>query len=165
MDEIEVLLKRLKDLFEALDNELDFSDEPLPVGLCREMPCLGSPEEIAELINTGYGYILHRAAITAIVGNGEKLVGVKKIPVVQLRRDKDGCAMYKDGKCLLMQSGRTPVMGKLHLLTGGLGARTMKFLIHTAVMEWLNPNNAPQVRFCMKSLEMIEKNLDSNHTN
>lgn len=166
MDEIDELMACLKNLFDSLENESDYSGQPLPMELCKEMNCLGTPEEIAGLINAGYGRVLHPVRVMAVAANKGDIIASKRIPMVQLMSDKNGCVMHKDGKCLLWQSGLTPMMGRMHLLfRGDMRTKALKFLFHLTVMEWLNPANESDILFCLKSLDRIDEKIDGNHTN
>lgn len=162
MDELHDMLRHLEKLFQALEKEADFSEAPIP-DFCSGITCMGTPAEMVGLIKAGYGCTLRPLRVTAVVGNRKGEIAAKEIPMVQVVNDENGCAMYKNGRCLLWESGLTPMMGKLHLLKGGrLGTKTKKFLFHIAVMEWLDPDNASDIRFC---LEEINKNSGGNHTN
>lgn len=165
MDEFHKMLKHLEKLFKALERESDFSEAPIP-DFCSGICCMGTPAEIASLIKAGYGCTLHPVRVTVVAGNGKGEIASKEILMVQMASDRNGCALHKNGKCLLGESGLTPVMGKLHLVKGQmLGTKTKKFLFHITVLEWLDRDNDPDIRFCLKSLEEINKKLDSNPTN
>lgn len=165
MDEFHKMLKHLEKLFKALERESEFSETPIP-DFCSGMSCMGTPAEIASLIKAGYGCTLRPMRVTVVAGNGKGDIVSKEIPMVQVANDRNGCALHKNGKCLLWESGLTPMMGRLHLENGEmLGTKTKKFLFHITVLEWLDPNNGPDIRFCLESLEEINRKLDSNPTN
>lgn len=165
MDEFHKILKHLEKLIKAMERESDFSDTPIP-DFCSGMSCMGTPAEIASLIKAGYGCTLLPMRVTVVTGNGKGDIASKEIPIMQVANDRNGCVMHKNGKCLLWELGLTPMMGKQHLLKDGkLGTKTKKGLFHSTVLEWLDPNNASDIRFCLKSMEENYKNLDSNPTN
>lgn len=166
MDDLNDLLKALDNILNSLEEESGLSDEPLPVSLCSEITCMGTPEDMSALIKAGYGFALRAMMVTAVAGNKKGVIASKKIPMVQLAIDKNGCVMHKEGKCLLWPSMLTPSMGKIHLLRGRrLSAKAINFLLHSCVMEWFNPDNASDILFCLKSLERIEKDKENNHAN
>lgn len=166
MDDLNDLLKALDNILDSLEKDSDYSDEPLPVSLCSEITCMGTPEDMSALIKAGYGSALRAMMVTAVVGNKKGVIATKKIPMVQVAIDKNGCVMHKEGKCLLWPSMLTPSMGKIHLLRGrGLSAKAIKFLLHSCVTEWFNPANVSDILFCLKSMERIEKDKENNHAN
>lgn len=166
MNDLDDLLRSLDSLYDLLEKDTDFSDAPLSVGLCCGMSCMGRPQDMVALIKAGYGFALRPRMVIAAVGNNKGVIASKKIPLVQVAIDKNGCVMHKDGKCLLWPSALTPLMGKMHLLKEQkLGTKAMKILFYICVMEWLDPANASNVMFCLKSLESIEKDEGNNHTN
>lgn len=166
MDDLNELFQSLDWLFDLLEKDPDFSDDPLPDELCCGMACMGTPQDMVALIKAGYGFALRAKMAIATVGNSNCEIASTKIPLVQVGIDKDGCVMHKDGKCLLEPSALTPLMGKLHLLRGQkLGAKAIKIVFHICVMEWFDTTNASDVLYCLKSLESIEKGKNYNHTN
>lgn len=166
MDEFKDALKILAEIAEGLEEEGDIQFGSNIPELCTEMMCFGVPNDISRLINAGYGHVLRLARVTMIIGSKKGALTSEEIPMVQLQHDKDGCVMYKNGKCLLAESGLTPMMGKIHLLTGGAGASVInKLLFHQIIGEWGDRDNEAIVRFCLKSLDRINKSISRNHTN
>lgn len=74
-------------------------------------PCLGTPEDIMKLIESGYG---NRLASTAWAAG--MVMGVIDHPVemIQAIQEEDGfCTFFHDGKCELHNLGLKPTEGKL----------------------------------------------------
>ncbi len=78
--------------------------------LCQQQchqPCLGTPEDIAKLVDAGYGDRLAPTQWAAGVTN-------KVIPMVQARVEDNGwCTFFHDGKCELHDKGLKPTEGRL----------------------------------------------------
>lgn len=151
-------------LCKRLEQESDYSNDPLPVSFCTGIPCIGTPELIADLIKAGYGNVLRLVTVHAIACTRSGAISSSKdIQMVQLVHDKNGCAMYKDGECLLWKSGLTPLMGKLHLIMGNkLQPKLLKLLLYVTITQWVDSSNASTVDFCLKKLK---KNVQENNTN
>lgn len=165
MDDLEELLRNLKESLKEFVGEQNIKGASLGPELCERMACFGTPSEIAKLINAGYGNALRGVMVEGIGISQGGRVSSQKFPMVQLSHDQNGCAMHKNGKCLLMESGLTPAMGMVHLLTNGVMDDLIKeAMIPGMVMEWVDSDNRDAVRFCLRNLEKINE-LSRNHTN
>lgn len=156
------LLEQIERLCSTLEQESNYSDEPLPIKICTDMPCIASPEEVSNLIKAGYRSALRTVLVKAIFGNrSEGIISTEDIPMVQIASDRKGCAMCKDGECLLWNSGLTPLMGKVHLMKR-MTSKLMKLIISVTISQWAATCNASTVNFC---LQEMDKNASGNHTN
>lgn len=164
MFDIKELLEQFELLCRKLEQDSNYSDEPLPVELCTDLPCLATPEEVADLIKAGYRSVLRTVLVKAVVGNTKQgIISTEDIPMVQLARDGSGCAMCEDGECLLWSTGLTPLMGKLHLIRGKkLTPKMLKLLIYVTISQWSAPCNTSLVEYCLKNMG---KGASGNHTN
>lgn len=165
MDEIDELLLKLKESLKELVGDKCTSGTFLGPEFCNGMACLGTPAEIAKLINAGYGGALCGVIVEGMGITSGGRVASERFPMVQLRHDHNGCVMHKNGKCLLMESGLTPAMGALHLLTcGTMDDLLRQAMIPELVMEWTDRDNRDTVRFCLRSLDKLNEMI-RNHTN
>lgn len=84
------------------------------VDMCHRAPCLGTPQDIINLVNNGYiGYLAHTewAALNEILD-----ADMPSIHMIQIAFDeeKGKCSLLSDdNKCLLHESGLKPTEGKL----------------------------------------------------
>lgn len=164
MLDVKELLKQFESLCRKLEQDSSYSDEPLPVELCSDLPCIGTPEEMSDLIKSGYQNVLRTVLVKAVVAKPEQgIIATKDIPMVQIASDNKGCAMCKDGECLLWNSGLTPLMGKLHLIRGKkMTPKMLKMLIHVTISQWSESDNASAIHFCINNMK---RSAFSNHTN
>ena len=127
--------------------------------LCKRQchtPCLGTPQDILRLINTGYASRLSPTLWAAGIVLG---VTNTEIPMIQARCE-DGawgslidvgadchCTFYtKDGLCELHALGLKPTEGRLSHHTIRIdNFRASKSVSWAVVREWLRPENAPVV--------------------
>ncbi len=127
--------------------------------LCKDIMCFGTPEEIARLINAGYVHLLKIMPATLVGVDKTRGIAVPtEIYTVQIAADENGCAMYKDGKCLLRESGLTPELGKLHF-----EGVFQKSHIET-ILTWGDCANIETVIYCLRSVTELCNNKN-NHTN
>lgn len=165
MDFTKELLRKIKELLkEKIGDGNTFSVSTGPE-LCKGMACLGTPGEIAKLINAGYGHALTGVMVEWAAISESGRTATDHLPMVQLSHDQNGCVMHKDGKCLLMDHGLTPTMGALNVITGGDMETLLKeTMIPVLVMEWTDSDNKTAIKFCLRSLERM-KEISRNHMN
>lgn len=104
---------------------------------CRH-PCLGTPEDIAKLINTGYS---NRLMIINWAGAQDLGVYNKDVAMVtpKLDKEKGACTFFTDGLCELHDLGLKPTEGRLSHHSTELQKFNPKKSIGWAVAkEWLN---------------------------
>lgn len=162
MTKAKELIEQIERLCRTLEEESNYTDEPMPIKICTDMPCIASPEEVSELIKAGYRSVLRTVMVKAIVGSrSEGIISSENIPMVQIASDNKGCAMCKDGECLLWNSGLTPLMGKVHLMKR-MTSKLMKLIIHVTISQWAANSNASIVNFCLRNMD---KDASENHIN
>ena len=130
--------------------------------LCSDMPCLGTPHDIARLIRAGYADMLCPGVVVGIdCAKGTD----HKLPMVQLQRRNNACIMYDKGRCLL-QSGLAPTLGRVHQCVGELFDHDLRHLIILKIIAaWAEPANWEIVEFCLKTQSEEQKKSRLNHTN
>lgn len=105
---------------------------------CR-IPCLGTPEDIWRLIESGYQ---DRLRITFwCVG---MIMGKLSFPIlmVQAYQTSHGCVFWKDGLCELHDSGLKPTEGKLsHHIVTEENLIFEKSLSWNVAREWIRIEN------------------------
>lgn len=99
-------------------------------------PCLGTPEDIEKLIDSGYNNRLTPALWCAGVIMG---VTDKPIKMIQPRLEDNGwCTFYHDGLCELHDKGLKPTEGRLsHHTLGEDNFNPQKNLAWLVAKEWL----------------------------
>jgi len=102
-------------------------------------PCLGTPDDILNLLNAGY-----RKQLSFTVWAVGLYLGVYPniIPMIQAEKTSNGCAFLKDGLCSIHHTGLKPTEGKLshHTIT----AENLDFkqsLAWNVAKEWLSEDN------------------------
>ena len=85
------------------------------VEMCRRAPCLGTPQDILNLIEAG-----HVDKLSAGMWAAGIVAGIAPIMMVQLTLTKTGCIMFnaQEGKCTLHDTGLKPLEGKLAIHGG-----------------------------------------------
>lgn len=158
------LLRLLKALMDDLEEDKKSIQGPKKFELCQDVMCLGTPDEIARLINAGYGNLLRPGVAMVTDGNEKDDV---KVVMVQLTTDQDGhCVMNRNGKCLLQDLGLTPHVGKLHLSATESGsAPAIKGAFLDVIEQWADIRNVSAIKFCLKSISRINSASERNHTN
>ena len=114
-DYSDLMVKRnLSYLPKNISEGMDFSLEAcMNCDKCKNMcriPCLGTPEDISNLINAGYGNRLKESfwAFGIIAETHEDVIKMIQPEI------KDGwCTFYKNGLCELHNLGLKPLEGKL----------------------------------------------------
>ncbi len=127
--------------------------------LCEDIMCIGTPGEISKLINAGYISVLKLlpAMVVAIDGETGRPIDGKRLWMLQLAIDGNGCVMHKDGKCLLQDLGLTPEMGKRHL-SGDADGHKERY--EQVISAWDDVQNGETIVYCLESLL---KHNDENH--
>jgi hypothetical protein len=98
-------------IIESCNTEITECSCDVCKNMCRT-PCLGTPEDIANLIKKGYFSRLAKTAwaFGVMVGTHNKMVNMVQAQI----DDKTGfCTFYKNGKCELHDLGLKPLEGKL----------------------------------------------------
>lgn len=79
--------------------------------MCLRVPCLGTPQDILALIDSGYKDKVCYTEWAAGMIYGHTRV---PIPMVQIKAYNDGrCVFFQDGKCELHDKGLKPTEGRL----------------------------------------------------
>ena len=113
---------------------------------CKEQcrtPCLGTPDDILQLIKKGYA---DKLAITywAVGMTVGKLSA--PIPMVQIKRTENGCIFFRDGLCELHDSGLKPTEGKLSHHTIKLENCIFEIsLVWHVASEWIRLSNLEKI--------------------
>ncbi len=121
--------------------------------ICEDVMCFGTPGEITKLVNAGYVSILNLMVTPGRSG------GSRFVWMIQITINENGCAMYKDGKCLLQEQGLTPEMGKRYLTNDHDGCKKM---FDKAIRAWDDMENIDTIIHC---LESVQKQNNDNHLN
>jgi hypothetical protein len=126
------------------------------------MMCMATPHEIARLIHAGYAHLLRiLSAMKVSVDIGTRHIARKRVWMVQIAADENGCALHRDGTCLLCGAGLTPKMGTLHLQGDEDGVKKR----YPEVIEaWELEENMAAIAFCLLSVlnRDDEKNKPAN---
>ena len=102
------------------------------------------------LIDAGYGMLLRRLTVEVVFVNLERSVEVRS---VQLMADRHGCALYKDGRCLVHGVGLKPTEGRYFLHPRSDHDISVMRSLHLAVLrEWNNPDNRRAADMCFSHL-------------
>ena len=107
--------------------------------LCKQQchtPCLGTPQDILKLIESGYKDRL--APTEWLVG---MIMGVidMPVPMIQAKQEGDWCTFYKDGLCELHDAGLKPTEGRLSHHSIRLdNFKPSKSIAWNVAKEWLN---------------------------
>jgi hypothetical protein len=115
------------------------------------MTCLGTPDDIVRLIGAGYGVLLRRVAVTVVMMPARRVMDIR---MVQLMHDDGGCALYKDGKCLVHDLGLKPTEGRYFIHPDNETEESLMGVLTLAVaFEWTNDDNRRKVKYCFSKLE------------
>ena len=116
---------------------------------CHEI-CLGTPDDIVRLINAGYALLLRAILMKVVMVQQRKIMEVK---MVQLMSDDNGCAMFKDGRCLVHDLGLKPTEGRYYIHPRNHKEETLMGVLTLAVaMEGFNDNNRRKIEYCFSKL-------------
>ncbi len=120
---------------------------------CTEMVCLGTPDDIVRLINAGYTLLLRRVMMKVVMVHQRRVMDVG---MIQLMSDDNGCALFKDGHCIVHHLGLKPTEGRYYLHPRNHKEETLMGVLTLAVaMEWLNDNNRRKVEYCFSKLSSV----------
>jgi len=113
--------------------------------------CFGTPGDILNLINAGYGNFLRKVSVDLVMVLQREAV---KIDMVQLIADQNGCVMHEGGKCLLHATGLKPSEGKYFIHPQNEEDDTiMNHLMLSVALEWTMPHNEEKVRKCLSKYD------------
>lgn len=108
------------------------------VQMCRNAPCLGTPQDIERLMDAGHYVRLRPTRWTAGRGNG-----VPEIRMIQVERTKGGaCAMLANGRCTLHAAGLKPTEG---VLACHEAVRLDESPTYAVALTWIQECNLPLV--------------------
>lgn len=113
--------------------------------ICKRM-CLGTPDDILHLMAAGYKSLL-MPGCAVVIHNHEP----RRIEMVQLRADEEGCVMFRQGRCLLHGTGLKPTGGLLYHHSLVHNDMVDGLLILTIAMEWLRVDNEEKVARCLEA--------------
>jgi hypothetical protein len=99
--------------------------------LCRRVPCLGTPQEIAAIINSGYAY-LNQLVISTDNDPSLDFTVVKPRGNHPTDPTKGTCVFYTKGKCVLHSDGLKPVEGRVAMHD----KKTPRLLYHHLKRAW-----------------------------
>lgn len=120
---------------------------------CRT-PCLGTPQDILELVEAGYMDKLMPThwAVGLVLG---KLSYT--IPMIQaIQTDEGWCIFHKNGLCCLHELGLKPTEGRLsHHSTKPENYVFSKGLAYNVAKEWLDSSNIPVVQEIFSRLSVL----------
>lgn len=107
------------------------------VNMCRRAPCLGTPQDILNLIEAG-----HVDKLSAGMWAAGIVAGIAPIMMVQLTLTKTGCIMFnaQEGKCTLHDTGLKPLEGILAIHGGDPLASNAHPTVAVA-KTWLDDKN------------------------
>jgi hypothetical protein len=112
--------------------------------------CLGTPEDIVRLINAGYAVLLRRLSVRVVLVNMQRILN---IGMVQLMSDSAGCALYKDGRCLVHDLGLKPTEGRYFIHPRSkAGEALMGTLTLAVVLEWIEDKNRMAAGYCFSKV-------------
>ena len=103
-------------------------------------PCLGTPQDIMKIIESGFGDRLFRThwAVGLLLGHLDTTV-----PMVQAEQTPNGCIFHKNGLCELHILGLKPTEGKLsHHSIREDNFKLSKSLSWNVAREWVVAENA-----------------------
>lgn len=117
---------------------------------CSQIMCLGTPDDILRLINAGFGNLLQEIQISVVLVNHREVMPIR---MVQLMRDENGCAVFKDGMCLLHNMGLKPAEGRYFIHPEDHHDETiMDLLTLTIALEWSREENKTKVDHCFQKV-------------
>jgi hypothetical protein len=124
--------------------------------------CIATPGEIAGLINAGFAHLLRIIPATKVsVDMKTRSVERSRVWMVQIAADGNGCAMHRNGTCLLSGAGLTPKTGSFHLQGDGVAVKKR----YPEVIEaWEDTDNIPAIGFALLTI-MNQDNAEGKHTN
>ncbi len=116
--------------------------------------CLGTPDDIVQLIDAGYGMVLRPVSIDVVTVHLRHSTAVR---MIQLISDTEGCALYKDGACLANGGKLKPTEGRYHIHPQTRAQEALMYLLSLAVvMEWIAPDNHKAVEYCFSHVPAHE---------
>lgn len=130
-----------EELFEKIKNECNVPDCSCQCekckSMCQRVPCLGTPQDILAIAKAGYSDKLKHTVWGVLTILMHKNFDIY---MIQLEQNEDGsCCMYKDGKCLLHDSGLKPTEGRLS--AHDWIPEIWESATYLSAIEWCNPDN------------------------
>lgn len=123
--------------------------------LCKKQcstPCLGTPEDIEKLIDSGYS---DKLAVTDwAVGLYLGFINYS-IPMIQAIQTDNGCIFFENGLCSLHEKGLKPTEGSLsHHSTKLDNFKFVKSISWNVAKEWNDPDNFKMIEsVCQKFVD------------
>lgn len=117
--------------------------------MCRQQPCIGTPDDIKKLIDHGYKDRL----LPTIWGSGLAF-GIGVIPMIQIKRlDVGGCPFFsKEGLCELHDRGLKPTEGKLCSHEPERISSFKESINYKTATTWTNNDNYEAISFICDNL-------------
>ena len=118
-----------------------FKENSCSCNICKSMcksPCIGTPQEILNIIEAGHGdkLSLTQWAVGILLGTHEGIIPI----VAPTYNEKTGfCSFYKDGLCELHSLGLKPTEGRFASCDDGkLPIETMEEVLQTPALQVIN---------------------------
>jgi hypothetical protein len=106
--------------------------------MCKKCPCIGTPEDILNIINAGYGYGLSNTTWLTGMAAGEHNAPVQMIQ--PLKKD-NGCAFLDDSNlCILHDLGLKPTEGKISNHADTPVNSFKETINYKVAMTWIDEN-------------------------
>lgn len=122
--------------------------------LCKQQchtPCLGTPQYIERLIDSGYAEKLEPTLWMAGM-----MMGVISFPVLMIQAKKENrcCIFFHEGLCELHDRGLKPTEGRLsHHSTKIDNFKPSKSISWNVAKEWLNEDNINVINRIVEKIE------------
>lgn len=122
--------------------------------LCKQQchtPCLGTPQDIERLIDSGYVEKLEPTFW--MVGMTMGVIGFP-VPMLQARIENGYCIFFHDGLCELHDKRLKPTEGRLsHHSTKIVNFKPSKSISWNVAKEWLNKDNIDVINRITEKIE------------
>lgn len=121
--------------------------------MCKQTPCLGTPDDIKKLIDNGH---INKISATLWLA-GMFIDGTPPIQMATPLRTNFGCIFHQNDLCQLHDSGLKPIEGKLakHDVYGENTSVTT-----TVAKTWADPANKKTIDFIFKALVRFNDTTD-----
>lgn len=122
--------------------------------LCKQQchtPCLGTPQDIERLIDSGYVEKLEPTIW--MTGMMMGVIGFS-VPMIQAKKENGYCIFFHNGLCELHDKGLKPTEGRLsHHSTKIDNFKPSKSISWNVAKEWLNEDNIDVINRIVEKFE------------